>query len=148
MKPVLTQLCLCSLLLTGLLTGCGGSSEVSIAPVTGTVTLNGEPLPNAYVFFTPLELGRPSMGVTNEQGIYELAYRGNESGAVIGPHRVGISTVAPESTGTELVPDNYRTPDALSATVEAGSNTIDFALEGSSPNRTVGETETNEDDSV
>lgn len=144
MRFALLPLCLCTLLIAG----CGGSSEVDIAPVTGTVTLNGEPLAEAYVFFTPKAEGRLSMGVTNDQGVYELKYRGTDSGAVVGDHIVGISTVAPESAGTERVPAAYLQPGALSATVTEGDNTIDFALEGKASDKKVGEENTESQDSV
>ncbi len=57
-----------------LLAGCGPSSDVpKLAPVHGVVTMDGKPLANATVRFIP-ESGRPSVGVTDEQGRYELNY--------------------------------------------------------------------------
>jgi len=111
------------------LSGCG-KSNLSVAPVSGTVTLDGVPLPAASVLFQPKDGGRPSFGVTNAQGRYILEYSLNQLGAKVGPCTVRIST---ESHGDnskntkELVPKRYRdTP--LEVQVESKSNTIDFPL--------------------
>ncbi|MGE3818462.1 MAG: carboxypeptidase-like regulatory domain-containing protein [Isosphaeraceae bacterium] len=60
--------------LVGCLAGCGGS-EVELVSVTGTITLNGEPLPNAEVCFTPdpsQKFHESAMDVTGPQGNYKL----------------------------------------------------------------------------
>ena len=44
----------------GVMTGCGGD-QLPIVPVTGTVTLDGQPLSRALVEFQPVDpLGSPS----------------------------------------------------------------------------------------
>jgi len=76
--------------------GCTGGSS-NVGQVTGVVTLEGKPLVGAEVIFYPAN-GRASVGTTDDTGKYELAYIRNENGAVVGEHRVTISTeVLPKS---------------------------------------------------
>lgn len=121
-----------SLLLLALL-GCGPSYDVN--SVTGIVTMDGAPLPNARVTFTPPQ-GRPSTGVTDASGRYELRYVRDTMGAEVGRHAVAITTefVPPVSdvetpTPPEKIPARYNTATTLSEEVQAGPNEIDFALE-------------------
>jgi hypothetical protein len=114
-----------------LLTGCGGR-RLDVAPVSGTVTLDGAPLKSASVTFQPKEGGRPSFGVTNEQGHYVLEYSLNELGAKVGACTVRITTEnRSDDSGAkptkELVPKRYfREP--VEVQVEPKGNTIDIAL--------------------
>lgn len=81
------------LILFGVLVGCSGNSYPS---VSGKVTMDGKPVAAVTVVFTPegsitnTTPGPYSIGVTNEQGAFTLKTRSGESGAVPGPHRVGI----------------------------------------------------------
>ena len=116
--------------------GCGGSSDFpDIAPVTGTVTMDGQPLANAIVTFQPLEAGRPSYARTDENGHYEMIYTNDNPGARLGNHRVMIST---QSDGDpdqdiprtpETVPAMYNMQTTLEAVVEAKENVFDWPLE-------------------
>ena len=130
------QLTLCILLLLSI--GCGGDSN--IGKVEGVVSLDGEPLKRALVCFYPTD-GRASAGQTDEEGHYELQYIRNVKGAVVGPHKVTISTYidreddppASEFCGKgreETMPPRYldRRKTELSVTIESGSNTVDFEL--------------------
>ena len=109
----------------------------------------------ASISFFP-DVGRTSVGRTNEKGEYVLNYTRGKKGALIGNHKVTISTkyVAetnynPKNNGKEglgeqsesdrirskgrkeMVPEKYRDRDKteLTAVVEPGSNEIDFKLE-------------------
>jgi len=124
----------CLLAIIAFASGCGNPSgdQPELAPVTGTVTMNGQPLAGASVRFYPSE-GRPSAGVTNDQGEYELVYLQGNKGAIIGSHTVRISTQDEENDpmgeqNTETVPARYNRETTLSATVENKSNAIDFTL--------------------
>ena len=82
--------------------GCGNSYD--LVPVSGKITVDGEPLANASVIFQPTEAepGSPSsVAVTDAQGQYTLktATANPQDGAVPGPHRVTLSAVtkAPQS---------------------------------------------------
>jgi hypothetical protein len=86
---------LAGLLAVGL-AGCGSSQYVS---VSGVITLNGKPYRNAVVQFLPVASqehpnpGRGSSGKTDEHGRFTLKSADGYTGAVVGKHRVRISTV-------------------------------------------------------
>ena len=122
--------------------GCSGRPKNFASKVSGKVTVGGQPLGGASVVFTPVEKGSPSMGRTNEAGEYTLLWAGSRhgrpvEGAQIGEHVVQISTFADAAPNAkparpevpEKVPFKYRVSDQPKATVKAGANTIDFALE-------------------
>ena len=122
--------------LVALLSGCGG--DLKVAPVTGTVTLDGKPLERASVLFQPEKGGRPSFGVTDANGKFTLAYSMNEQGAEVGSATVKITTkLQAESAdgdyrenaprAAERVPARY-SKEPLKVTVEPKSNTIDLVL--------------------
>ena len=118
-----------------------------MAPVSGVVTLDGEPVPGARVIFSPqrtgqdaLSAGPASDGQTNEDGRYTLASSmDSKPGAVVGPHTVTISTYLAESDRSrdthtvirkEEIPQRYNEPGALSFEVPAkGTEAADFELE-------------------
>ena len=92
------------------------------------------------VSFHPTD-DRASVGFTDNEGHYELQYIRNVKGAVIGQHKVTISTridreddpPTSEFGGKgreETMPPKYlsRRKTELSTTIESGSNTVDFEL--------------------
>ena len=84
--------CLSMLVLAACCCGCSGSGiDVDLAPVSGVVTMDGQPLENAIVIFSP-EKGNPSSGKTDANGYYELVYVGDSQGAIVGLHKVRITT--------------------------------------------------------
>jgi len=115
--------------------GCGGRSD--IATVTGTVTLEGQPLANARIVFQPMGSGSASYGRTDAEGKYELQYGEDIMGATIGSHRVTISTFSagdpdadpPDAITPELVPSKYNAETELHVEVSRGENTLNFDLE-------------------
>jgi hypothetical protein len=118
----------------GVCTGCGGS-DVKLGQVSGTVTLDGKPVPNAFITFDPQFEGRPSMAKSDMQGRYELRFNSTKWGALIGEHHVRISTedLTPDDKAIpELIPKAYRgTNGFLPVTVKSGKNSIDLELKGS-----------------
>lgn len=83
------------------LVGCG-STDFSIAPVSGKVTCDGKPVSGIRVVFTPkpnvdnTDPGPWSTAVTNDQGEFTLATRYDKPGAAIGKHTVDFEI---ESSG-------------------------------------------------
>jgi hypothetical protein len=81
--------------LLALVGGCGGGGR-KLVPVSGVVTVNGEPAPNLVVSFQPLgeeneqNPGRGSSANTGPDGRYTLVYDGEKPGAWTGKHRVRI----------------------------------------------------------
>jgi len=80
-------------ILFGVLVGCGGNNYSS---VSGLVTMDGKPVAGVTLVFTPVgsvensSPGPYSTGVTDDQGVFTLKTRHGNTGAVPGPHRVGI----------------------------------------------------------
>ena len=58
-----------ALMLLGSILGCGDSN---LGRVTGTVTMDGQPLGDAYVIFKPLTGARLAAAKTDKLGRYEL----------------------------------------------------------------------------
>jgi len=110
------------------LAGCG-RPEVELASVTGTVTLDGKPLGNAFVQFVPSLGGRAAGGATDETGHYELDYSAQDKGALVGTAKVLISTGDPESGRKEMVPPKYNRKTELTAEVGPGANVLNFDLQ-------------------
>jgi hypothetical protein len=123
---------------TVLALGCGKpvAPPPPLGLVTGTVTLDGQPLPKASLYFVSTgSQGRGSNGVTNEAGRYELTYDGRHAGALIGSHRVEIRTGGEgyDKDGNffetkERLPAKYHVQTKLTAEVAAGPNEINFDL--------------------
>ncbi len=112
--------------------GGGGGDQPDIGRVTGTVTLDGQPLPDATVMFQPDE-GRASIGTTDAAGHYSLKYLENVNGAAVGHHKVMIRTEIPGNDGEppvakEKLPAKYHDATELTADVKTGSNEKNFEL--------------------
>lgn len=128
------------LLLTLLLVGC--NSGPPLGEVTGKVTIDGEPVANAMVTFQPIGIGRPSSGETNEKGEYTLNYTADLTGALVGKHKVSISTekvyeaILDESerkTIPEKFPPSFNTDTELEVEVKPGSQVFNFDPEKDPP---------------
>ena len=129
------------------LTGCGTApqadySKVKLVAVSGTVTLDGDPVSHAIITFDDVRTGGFSYAQTDSSGRYELQFDSVMSGATAGDKIVQISTArrllgvnqdddgggAEESgddedsasvedggsaeTGTERIPQCYRGPES------------------------------------
>src|SRR5579871_1652202 len=81
-----------------LLAGCGDDGP-KVVKVTGQVTRGGKPVPNLALSFTPA-VGRPSWGVTDADGRYNLKYTNTRDGAEVGTHKVTVE-FAPTSPQEE-----------------------------------------------
>lgn len=141
MRPYLFSFATCGCFLLATL-GCG-SNPYDLAPVSGTVTLAGEPLRGAVVNFQPIargsaNVGPGSNGRTDAAGHFELKTIQDETGAVVGQHRVRIYSYSPESPSVEdtdsgpvveRVPQRYNYRSKLTYTVpEEGTQRANFEL--------------------
>jgi len=68
--------------------GCGPDGK-KVVKVSGLLTLNGKPVPNAILHFEPSS-GRPSWGMTNSEGRYTLKYTIDKEGAEVDTHKVWL----------------------------------------------------------
>lgn len=125
----------CAAMCLSVLTGC--EDGPAVAPVTGTVTQNGEPLAQAEIEFQP-DQGAPSYGETDEMGRYTLMYQTDREGALLGHHWVSVSSKGevtdPKTDMTvnvpEKVPANYNDETELEYEVVPGRNVFDIQIEG------------------
>lgn len=81
--------CAAALLVVGV-AGCGGSG-IPTASVTGTVTINGQPVQGVEVMFVPEAKIRPSVGYTDAKGRYRAEFLTTQSGVALGPCVVQFS---------------------------------------------------------
>lgn len=113
------------------ISGCfgGGESLPELANVTGTVTLDGSPLPGANILFQPQQ-GKTAFAMTDEKGKFELMYNQDVAGTVPGSYSVKVSKEKnPEEPGMDLVPPKYNEKTTLKADVKSGvENDFQFDL--------------------
>ncbi len=119
-------------LVIAMLAGCSGPEHPDVGRVSGTVTLDGQPLAEATVMFQPTQ-GRASIATTDSAGKYSLTYLDGVSGALLGSHKVIIRTEIPGEDGQppiakEKLPKKYHERTELTAEVKKGSNAFNFAL--------------------
>lgn len=119
--------------------GCArqANSQVTLVPVEGKVTLNGQPLENALIRFQPLDKTRGPVGVASvKQGAYSLD---KKHGVPVGDLRVEISDLPPADgeppAGEKLppkppsvVPERYSRDNSFVVKTTDGSNKHDFTL--------------------
>lgn len=135
--------------------GCGESDGLPRQRVSGSVTLDGDPLSGAWIEFRPAAPGSVTAGgATIEGGRYEIP---RDQGLMPGPYRVVITKAAPPEGAApapatvavkkaragkaavagpgpfgfarQLIPARYNVRSELNATVEEGKpNSFDFPL--------------------
>jgi hypothetical protein len=88
MTNLLRRLPWAPVVLVMLATGCGQSGP-EVVRVTGTVIRHGTPVNSVVIHFVP-ENGRPSWGLTDQEGHYTLNYERGRDGAITGKHKVWI----------------------------------------------------------
>lgn len=117
------------LALLGCIVGCDTGDRPDLGYVSGTVTLDGQPMPDAMVQFYQEGL-RPSKALTQPDGTYELVYLRNIKGVALGTHDVYIDRVTEkEVTPKHLrLPARYNVESTLTAEVEPGDNVFDWEL--------------------
>ena len=93
--------------------GCN-SSEPELVPVTGTVLLDGKPLPHAEVRYIPiLKNSRPetnAIGITDENGSFTMTTNG-QPGAVVAEMRVTVTEGPLPEGSREPTPEAKRLLD-------------------------------------
>jgi hypothetical protein len=125
--------------------GCGSGDGIPRHTVSGKVTLDGKPLEDGQITFTPELAGNPAAGATIKAGAYRL---GRSEGPAAGPHRVNIWARRPTGKKTpsdvepgtfveetrEIIPNRYNVNSELKADIkDSGGNRFDFALTSKKP---------------
>ncbi|MCA9015337.1 MAG: carboxypeptidase regulatory-like domain-containing protein [Planctomycetaceae bacterium] len=126
--------------------GCGGSinadySNLDLVDVSGTVTLDGQPLSGATVVFEAGD-GTYSSGVTDDSGNFTLMFNTEKSGCLTGDKIVRIQFKTDSENPDEeaegeggtsqqpklKIPEQYNKKSTLQATVDANHTTFTFDL--------------------
>jgi hypothetical protein len=130
--------------------GCGGPaadySQLNLVNASGTVTLDGQPLPGAVVMFEAPD-GQFAYGMTDAGGGYSLQLDSEKKGVVAGEKTVRISTTKKilglnaseggesdpatakkEAASGEKVPEKYNKASELKLTVSPDQTVYDFDL--------------------
>lgn len=91
--------------------------------------MDGWPVVNAAINFVP-DNGPPSAAITDEGGNYEMRFKTGSKGAVVGLHRVIITTdlEGANTPEAEKIPDKFNKNTSLFAEVKPGKNEINFDL--------------------
>ena|SRR3990170_2915625 len=107
--------------------GCGHRADLPpTAKVSGTVRLDGQPLPRGTVQFVPDAAkgteGPPGVGYIEENGDYEIITAGVK-GAVVGHHKIGVKAEEEYdqtaiSMGPSLIPRRYNNPETSDLAAE------------------------------
>lgn len=137
------------------LAGCSGADRPDLVEIEGTVTLDGEPLGEAQIYFLTADpdspYQRPASGKTDASGKFTLSTYGDAEGVPLGTYKVGVikqevvgelpENANPEGLGESgvpikmkwLTPREYASPDESGITVEVTSDGMQpavIALEG------------------
>ena len=126
------------------LTGCGAaSSGPTTTPVTGEVTLNGQPVAGADVAFMPTVSGpdsAPAQAITDDTGRFEVVSlfdqgRTTRTGMLPGSYAVSVTQLEQVSSSARpprnLLPEKYASPESseLGAVVDSqGESHFKFEL--------------------
>jgi hypothetical protein len=114
--------------------GCNPEGLPKLGRVAGTITMDGQAVPNANVIFEGAQAGETaSLGKTDSTGNFELYYSRGHKGATIGDHKVVITTFQPADDDNpkgirETVPARYNAKTELTAKVTGGQNKVNFDL--------------------
>jgi len=115
------------------LVGCGGS-DVSTAPVSGTVTLEGKPLAGAQISFSPVSdnlKGTPATDITGSSGYYKVMTAKGKSGVAPGKYKVVISKTAAPPGSVRSDADPFMAVLAVEAKTQSGPDQGSPKIQGS-----------------
>ena len=106
--------------------------EGKTVPVTGVITLDGQPVANARIMLLPKMGGRPAVGMSDASGQYILTRDADLDGVAPGQYTVVI-TGTPDSAAASVLPKKYTDPRTSGLVVEVGrsENRLHFDLNSS-----------------
>jgi len=119
------------LALAALLVGCSQEGGFKLAKVSGSVTLDGQPVAGAGLEFVA-DAGGVAYGRTDASGRYYMSFGNSRTGAIVGKNQVRITAGDRVTVGgkkyesTEVFPKKYNKESELFIEVASGSNTFDF----------------------
>src|SRR5262249_29145841 len=100
--------------------GCGPGNGLTLGPVQGTITLEGEPVRLGYVTFLPDVTagtsGPPATGSIREDGGFAISTEQSADGAIVGTHKVAVIALDPHPLAGEDLPKPEDDPEKFLAT--------------------------------
>jgi hypothetical protein len=108
--------------------GCGGADRPPLGYVTGTVTMEGEPVDNLILFFKP-DVGRAATAITDKKGYYRLEYTKGVAGTKLGDTTVLLEWPLGYKAPFAIPARYVGTTSQLKLEVVKGTNTFDIDLE-------------------
>jgi hypothetical protein len=114
--------------LLSVVAGCGGPDRPPMGYVSGTITMDGEPLVGVIVVMKP-ESGRMATAKTDSRGHYDIEYTMGEKGTKIGPNTVSFEWPL-GAEATKPIPLKYTAGKSeVTLDVKKGRQTFDLDLE-------------------
>jgi hypothetical protein len=125
-RPVLSIACL--ILASAPLSGC--DSRPARVPVSGTVTIDGEPVEHGQIMVVP-EGMRPAYGNLGPGGKFKLTTFDQDDGVVTGTHKVTVSATEPQGPSAQKwhAPQKYADLTESDVTVTVDGPTDDLKVE-------------------
>ena len=123
-----------ALLTLAFLCGCTAQSGPPLAHVSGTVTLDGQPVQGAGLEFIA-DAGGVAYGKSDSTGRYAMYFGNDRTGAIVGKNLVRITAGDKVTVGdmkyesTEIFPRKYNVDSQQFVEVAKGSNQFDFQCE-------------------
>jgi len=111
--------------------GCDTSYDV--LPVKGTITYDGEPVPELLIQFAP-EGGRASTGSVKADGTFELGYTIDQMGVEPGKHTITVVHESPTDEAgevpelTQKALDDFETNGPIEATIDSPQENFEIKL--------------------
>src|SRR5215203_6710467 len=108
-----------------------GCTKSDMIPVTGVLTLNGQPVADAEVMFNPKTKGRFAVGKTDATGHFKLSTGAPDDGAVPGEYAVTLCEYYPPDKPPKMTsgplpsrfPQKYGNPSTTPLTVKVEPGT-------------------------
>lgn len=135
---------LAMLAITAILTvGCGKKGEFDTAPISGTVTFEGQPVTEGTIDFVPAPGtgtstgGKPAAATVNADGTYSADTYGNGDGVVPGMKRVRYSAPLPADTreAAQAPPSKYIGMEIEPNEIEVSASGGEFNFELKKPSK-------------
>jgi hypothetical protein len=111
--------------------GCGGGGHQvgNTVPVKGRITYKGKPLIQGTVTFEPEDTGREAEGRIGPDGSFALTTFKEGDGAVIGVHRVRVSSGAVGPARTDALPTKHKKSSDSMVTVEVVEGKTEYDID-------------------
>jgi hypothetical protein len=133
MFPLQTAL---ALLFVASLAGCGDSDGAEKHTISGTVTLDGEPVENGTITFVPADGVGPTAGAPIENGQYTAEVPPGSkkveirAAKVVGQRKLYDTPDSPTGDVVEeLIPEKYNAKTTLTADVQGEDTDRNFSLQ-------------------